>query len=127
MPLLYEEETYKIRGSIFNVYNTLGFGHKEDVYQKALSIEFKKNNIKFEEQKSLNIIYNSEKVGNYRPDFIADDKIIIEIKATEFTLDKFKKQLKYYLSGTNYQLGLLVNFGSSKLEIHRIIWTPHYK
>ncbi len=105
------------------MYNALGSGHKESVYQKALVLELEKKKLKFSEQKSLEIFYDGKKVGNYKPDFIIEDKVIIEIKATEFTITNYEQQLKYYLKGTNYALGLLVNFGASPFLIRRVIWT----
>lgn len=123
--LLYSRLTYKIRGSIFNVYNVLGFGHKEGVYHKALAHELKKNNVAFEEEKSLDVTYDNTKVGTYRPDFVIDGKILIELKAVPFLPKEAETQLLYYLKGTNYKLGLLVNFGSAKLEIKRKIWTNY--
>jgi len=121
--LLYKDLTYRIRGAIFNVYNNLGFGHKESVYTNALSIEFEKNKIKHEREKNLIITYDSKIVGYYKPDFVVDNKIIIEIKSSEFMTINVEKQLIYYLKGTNYKLGLLVNFGGSKLIIRRKIWS----
>ncbi|RJP46802.1 MAG: GxxExxY protein [Armatimonadetes bacterium] len=120
--LLYEDLTYKIRGIIFKIYNTLGFGHRESVYQKALAIEFKKQNILFDEEPRLNIIYDNVKVGTYIPDFLLYNKIILEIKSIDFLPKEAEKQLIHYLKGTNYRLGFLVNFGKSKLEIKRKIW-----
>lgn len=124
---LYEELTYKIRGCFFRVYNELGYGHKESVYQLALAEEFTNSNIKFEREKSLNIKYENKKVGTYKPDFIVERKVIIEIKAVEFVPKDFEKQLTYYLKGTDYKLGFLVNFGSPKLDIRRRVWTPSYQ
>lgn len=125
--LLYEELSYKIRGCCFTVYNTLGFGHKEDIYQKALELELAKQKVKYEAQKSLAIYYDDKKVGSYRPDLIIDDKIIVEIKAVEYIPKNFEQQLIYYLKGTNFKLGFLVNFGSSKLYIKRLIWSTNYQ
>lgn len=125
--LLYSDLTYKIRGSVFNVYNTLGFGHKEGVYHKALAIEFKKNKIPFTEEIPLDVNYEGEKVGVYRPDFVVDNKILIEIKAVEYMTRDPEVQMMYYLKGTNYKLGLLINFGSNKLGIRRKIWSGSAK
>ena len=124
---LYEDLSYKIRGSAFKVYNTLGFGHKESIYQKALALELNKNSISFVQEKVLSVVYNNKKVGNYQPDFIVDDKIIIEIKAVPFMPKSYETQLTYYLKGTNYKLGFLINFGSQKLDIRRRVWTPNYQ
>ena len=86
--LLYEEVTYKIRGCVFNVYNVLGFGHKESVYQKALEKEFTESGLNFDTQKSLDVYYNEEKVGLYKPDFIIENKVVIEIKSSEYLSKK---------------------------------------
>lgn len=82
--LLYAELTYKIRRAVFNVYNELGFGHKEQVYQAALEEEFNKLELSFKRKVNLKVYYNNKKIGNYRRDFIVDDKMIIEIKAVEY-------------------------------------------
>ena len=124
--LLHEDLSYKIRGCVFKVYNSLGFGHKESVYHKALTTEFNKRHINFEQEKSLDIFYENEKVGNYRPDFVIEGKIIIEIKAQDFLIKDNERQVINYLKSTNYQLAFLVNFGGSKLDIRRLVWTPNY-
>lgn len=124
---LYEELSYKIRGCVFNVYNILGFGHKENVYQSALEIEFEKLKINFEREKILPVLYDGKKVGVYKPDFVIDNKIIIEMKAVPFILKDYEVQLAYYLKGTNYKLGFLINFGGKKLDIRRRVWTPNYQ
>lgn len=120
--LIYEDLTYKIRGSIFKVYNELGFGHRESVYRKALAIEFSKQEIPHKEEPRLEIKYDGVSVGVYVPDFLIDDKVIIEIKSVEFLPKEAEKQLVYYLKRTSYRLGFLVNFGAGRLEIKRKIW-----
>jgi GxxExxY protein len=124
--LLYAELSYKIRGCAFKVYNNLGFGHKENIYQKALAIEFEKLNINFEREKTLSVFYKNEKIGTYRPDFVVDNKIIVEIKAVPFMLKNYETQLIYYLKNTKFKLGFLINFGSNKIDIKRKIWTSKY-
>lgn len=118
---LYLDLTYKIRGCIFTVYNNLGTGHKEVVYRRALSIEFEKSRLKFEREKRLEVVYGGEKIGEYVPDFVVDEKIILELKANEINFLKFEKQLVYYLKNTGYKLGLIANFGTSPLVIKRKI------
>lgn len=120
---LYEELTYKIRGAMYAVHRELGNGHKEHVYQKALAKEFIDLGIPFEREKALDVIYKNEKVGIYKPDFIVGEKVIIEIKAVPFLPQDAERQLSYYLRGTPYKLGLLVNFGAKKLDIRRRIWS----
>lgn len=120
--LEYEDLTYKIRGVFFEVYNTLGPGFKEIVYHNALKEEFNNLKVKFEEKKRIQINYKGKKVGIYEPDFIVEDKIIIELKAVPDMPKVFEKQLYSYLKGTKYRIGLLVNFGADKLEIKRRIY-----
>lgn len=123
--LMYADLTYKIRGAVFNVYNALGYGHKEQVYQKALEKEFKEMNIPFQKEESLDVSYKGEIVGNYRPDFVIDSKVIIEIKAVEFMPKTYEQQLIHYLKTTDFKVGLLINFGQSKLVIKRLVWSKN--
>ncbi len=120
--LLYEDTTYKIRGAIFSVKKQIGLGHKEAVYQNALAEEFKKQNIPFKRELSIPISYNNKKVGTYRPDFVIDDKIILELKALPFTGAIENRQTWNYLKGSRYHLALLVNFGGQDIEMKRIIF-----
>ncbi len=120
--LLYENLTYKIRGAIFAVKKQLGLGHKENIYQKALEKEFKNLGIVFDKEKSISIKYNNEKIDIYRPDFIIEGKVILEIKALPF-IGKFEKQqIWHYLKGSDYKLALLLNFGKEDIEIKRFIY-----
>jgi len=114
-----EDLSYKIRGACFAVYNNLGGGHKELVYQKALGIELNKIGIKYEREKTLAVYYENEKIGVYRPDFVINGKIIIEIKAVDFIVKDYETQLLNYLKSTKLSLGFLVNFGPTKIEIRR--------
>lgn len=123
--LIFADLTYKVRGAIFNVYNALGPGHKENVYERALSKELVIAKIPFQTETSLDVNYRGEKVGNYRPDFVIDKGIILEIKAVEFMPKFFEQQLIRYLKTTNYKVGLLVNFGQPKLIIKRVVWSKN--
>ncbi len=120
--LLFGDLTYQIRGCIFAVKKELGLGHKENIYQRVLEKEFNKKGLIFEKEKVLDVRYNNEKVGVYRPDFIIENKIILEIKALP-SLGRFEKQqIWHYLKSTDYQLALLVNFGRNDVQIERIIY-----
>lgn len=120
--LLYEDLTYKIREAIFTVKKQLGLGHKESIYQKALEKEFRNLGVVFDKEESIDIKYNNEKIGIYRPDFIIEKKIILEIKALPF-VEKFEKQqIWHYLKGSDYKLALLLNFGKEDVEIKRFIY-----
>lgn len=120
--MLYEDLTYGIRGACFEVFNALGSGFKESVYHRALVKEFKLRKLNFDEKKRLKIYFKDEEVGVYEPDFVVDNKIVVEIKAVPMMPKQFEKQLYYYLKCTEYKLGLLVNFGADKLDIRRRIY-----
>jgi len=119
---LYKDLTYKIRGCIFNVKKNLGLGHKEVIYQNALEEEFKKEGIKFEKEKVLDIKYENKKIGIYRPDFVVEDKIIIELKALPFVGSRENRQVWTYLKGSLYKLALLINFSHESVDIQRIVY-----
>jgi len=93
------------------------------ITNNALAEEMRQTSISFKREANLQVKYKSKPVGNYKPDFIIDSKIIIEIKAVEFIPKSFEQQLVHYLKSTSYKPGLLVNFGKPILEIRRLIWT----
>ncbi len=123
MALLYEDLSYLIRGMFFKIYNDLGPGFKEEVYVKALLKLLKDNNISYEREKQFEIKFNNTRVGATRIDLVIDNKIIIEVKATEINNSLFEKQMLSYLKSTGINLGFLVNFGTSKLYIRRYVNT----
>lgn len=121
--LLYEDESYKIRGACFNVYNALGGGIKEEIIHRSLILELSLIGLGIENKKQIIINYKGEKVGVYIPDIVVDDKIIIEIKSKPFITKEDEKQFWGYLKGSKYQLGFLVCFSPKELEIKRFIHT----
>lgn len=125
--LLYKDLTYKIRGAVFKVKKELGLGHKENIYQKAIIEEFNNIGLFFEKEKNIDIKYNIKKIGVYRPDFIVENKVILEFKALP-SIGKFEKQqVWHYLKGSNYKLALLINFGHDDIQIERFIYTGQHK
>jgi len=117
---LYPKLSCLVRGAVYEVYKALGPFHKENVYSKALELELKRRKIPFIREKILDVVYKRKKVGVYRPDFLIDDKIILEIKAVPVLPKIDEKQLYYYLAGTKYRLGFLINFGAKNgVYIHR--------
>ena len=121
--IVYKDESYKIVGAAFNVYNGLGPGFLEAVYQEALEIELQKQGIPFEREKELKIQYDGvELKQTYKADFVCFGKIIVELKAVSALEDAHRSQVYNYLRATGYKLGLLLNFGSSdELEKERIV------
>ena len=121
--IVYKEESYKIVGAAFKVYNGLGPGFLEAVYQEALEIELQKQGIPFEREKELKIQYDGvELKQTYKADFVCFGKIIVELKAVCELDDAHRSQVYNYLHATGFKLGLLLNFGSSdELEKERIV------
>jgi len=120
--IVYKQESYKIIGACMEVHKTLGYGFLEPVYQEALSIEFQKQNIPFEKEKILSIVYKDvELEKKYIADFVCYDKIIVETKALSNLTDDHLGQVLNYLKATQFKLGLLVNFGQPILEYKRIV------
>ena len=121
--IVYKEESYKIIGAAFKVYNNLGHGFLETVYQEALEIEFGRQGIPFEREKELCVIYDGVQLKQtYKADFVCYGKIIVELKAVSELLDAHRSQVYNYLHATGYRLGLLFNFGcSDELEKERIV------
>jgi len=121
--LLYKKECYAIQGAIYNVYNNLGSGFLEAVYQECLELEFANLNIPYMAQYNIAISYNGKNINQkYKADIICYEKIIIEIKAVKEISEIHIAQLINYLKATGIKLGLLVNFGSyPKAEIKRYI------
>lgn len=120
--LFYRDESYKIRGALFAVHNELGCGFLERVYQDALEVEFRLRNIPYEREKSIQIVYKGEPLGEpYRADFVCYGKVIIELKSVSEILDVHRAQIINYLKATKIKLGFLVNFGEESLNIERIV------
>ena len=121
--IIYKDESYKIVGAAFNVYNKLGHGFLEAVYQEALELEFKKQGIPYEREKELKITYDGvELKATYKADFVCYGKIIVELKAVSYLDDSHRAQVYNYLHATGFKLGLLMNFGNTdELEKERIV------
>ena len=121
--IVHKEESYRIVGAAFKVYNTLGHGFLEAVYQEALEIEFQHQGIPYEREKELKIYYGGvELKQTYIADFVCFGKIIVELKAVSALDDAHRSQVYNYLHATGCKLGLLLNFGcSEELEYQRIV------
>jgi len=114
----YKELTDKIIEAFYCVYNELGFGFLESVYQNALYFELLKRGFNVEPQKAINVYYQTHLVGKYRADLLVNDLIILELKAADYLVSENELQLINYLKATDKEVGLLFNFGV-KPEIRR--------
>ena len=119
---LYERESYEIRGAIFEVWKNFRGVFKEKVIENALKKELRDRGFIVESQKKIDIYYKGEKVGNYTPDIIVNNSILMELKSKSFLNKEDERQFWYYLRGSRYRLGFLVNFGSKEIEIRRRIY-----
>ena len=112
--IIRKEDSYKIVGAAMEVYNQLGHGFLEAVYQEALEREFKSRGIPYESEKELIIFYKGEPLEQtYKADFICYEDIIVELKAVTILQDSHRSQVYNYLRATKNKLGLLINFGNS--------------
>ena len=127
--LLFPDESYKIVGACFEVYNEKGCGFLEPVYQECLEIEFEFQGIPFTSQVEQKLTYRGKELRQkYKPDFIYYDKIIVEIKAVSKLIDEHRAQVLNYLNATGFQLGILVNFGEyPKLKYERFVLSKRSK
>ncbi len=119
--LKYKELTEKIISIFYKVYNQLGYGFLEKVYENAMIIDFKAEDISAVAQSPIKVLYKNELVGEYYADILVDDKIIVEIKATRTLALEHEAQLLNYLKATNIEVGLLLNFGP-KPQIKRKVF-----
>ncbi len=124
--LLHKELTSKILKVFYLVYNELGYGFLERVYQNALFYELQQHGFRVEAQKKLKVYYKEIVVGDYITDIIVNDLVILELKAQEYIVEANEFQLINYLKATDCEVGLLLNFGK-KPEFIRKVYQNHIK
>ncbi|WP_334164136.1 GxxExxY protein [Phenylobacterium sp.] len=119
-PLLHADETFQIRGAVFEVHTTLGPGFLEAVYQEALAIELQARQVPFRAQQPLSLNYKGHPLRQtYAADFICFDKVVVELKVARDFAPEHRAQLIHYLRATGLKVGLLVNFGAVEAKIER--------
>ncbi|MFN8673082.1 MAG: GxxExxY protein [Candidatus Sericytochromatia bacterium] len=119
--LLYKNLTYKIIGLAMEIYNQLGYGFLEKVYENAFVIQLEESNLLYTQQKKFNVLFKNKIVGEFCPDIIVENKVIIEIKTCETIIDAHRSQILNYLKTTSLRVGLIINFSKTKLEYERLI------
>ena len=119
----YEDITQKIIGCAYRVYNRMGFGFLESVYEKCMLIELQKAGLKVESQAPITIHYDEEIVGEFVADLVAEDAVIVELKSVRSLAKTHEVQLVNYLVATGKDVGLLLNFGEQKVEVKRKVRT----
>ena len=127
--ILHRDLSYKVQGILLETRRIYGPGHKEKVYCNIIAELLHANNIKYKREASFNIIskLTGEIVGTYRPDFVVEDRIVLEVKAVDIIPKNFIDQIYSYLKVSDFELGIFVNFRSPRLYIKRIILTNDRK
>lgn len=124
--MIHEQITKMILGAFYEVYNTMGYGFLERVYQNAMYKELRRRGLRCDAQKEIEVYYKNEVVGVYYADILVEDMIIIELKAVEELHNAHELQITNYLKATNKEIGLLLNFGP-KAVFKRKIFTNDKK
>ena len=127
--ILYKDLSYKVQGILFETRRVYGPGHKEKVYCNVIEEFLRADQIKYKREVSISIVskLTGKIIGVYRPDFVIDNKIILEVKAVDIIPKNFIDQIYSYLKVSDFELGIFVNFRSPKLYIKRIILTNNRK
>ena len=123
----YEEVTHKIIGAAYKVHSTLGFGFLESVYQNSMILELSKSGLNVEAEKPLKVYYEEEVVGDFYVDLFVEHEIIVELKSVKNLAKEHEVQLVNYLNGLRKDIGLLINFGPSGVEIKRKYSKPSHE
>ncbi len=124
--MLHEELSNKIIKAFYTVYNKLGYGFLEKVYERVFCIELDKLGLLIKAQEPIDVYYDNEKVGNYFADIVVEETIIVELKTAESLAEEHEYQLINYLKATKMEVGLLFNFGKEP-KFKRKIFTNDRK
>lgn len=119
--ILHKELSYKIIGLAMEVYNKLGYGFLEKVYENALMILFQREGIQAEQQVPIKVYFERKIIGDYVADILVENKIILELKSVENIIDLHRAQVLNYLTATGFHLAIILNFGKEKLEFERFV------
>lgn len=127
MKMLHEEITGAIIGAFYEVYNVMGYGFLERVYENSMMIELEEMGFKAEKQKPIVVYFKKRIVGDYFADIFVEEKVILELKSVSKLLPKHEMQLQNYLKATDIEVGLLLNFGPDGPKVIRKIFENHLK
>jgi len=119
--VLYKELSYAIVGAAMAVHKELGSAFLEQVYESALAHEFDLQGISYERQPQVPVFYKEKQVGWFKPDFIVDSKIVLELKAVKAINEIHEAQAHNYLAASGLRLAIILNFGAQSLEFKRIV------
>ena len=123
--MIHKELSHRIIGMAMKVHSTLGSGFQEVIYQRALALEMRRNHLDFARELEMSVVYENEVIGERRVDFFVDGKMMVELKAVSEMNDIHLCQCRNYLEAYNLPVGLLINFGSGKLQYKRVYNSKH--
>ncbi len=118
--------TEQIIKAYYTVYNTLGYGFLEKVYENAMVIELNKIGLEVKKQQNIKVFYDNQEVGDYYSDLMVEGKVIVELKAAKNLCEEHEAQLLNYLKATDIEVGLLLNFGK-EAQLKRKVFSKEYK
>ena len=118
--------TEQIIKAFYTVYNTLGYGFLEKVYENAMAIELRKLGLEVKKQQNIKVFYDNQEVGDYYSDLLVEEKVIVELKAAKNLCEEHEAQLLNYLKATDIEVGLLLNFGK-EAQLKRKVFSKEYK
>ena len=124
--LKHRDLTEKLIGIFFNIYNELGHGFLESVYEQAFSVSLAESDIFFQRQVAVPVWFHGQRIGDFRADLLVEEKVIVELKAGRLIDSSWEKQLLNYLRATDVEIGMLFNFGP-KAEFRRYIFENEKK
>ena len=119
--LLLKEETHRILGCAFDVLNEIGHGLHEKIYENGLTVSFRMGNIGFEQQRSFPVLFRSQKVGEFIPDLVVFNAVVVDPKVIDRITDHERGQMMNYLRITKLRVGVILNFKHARLEWERIV------
>jgi GxxExxY protein len=119
--IYHKDLSYQIMGVLFGVHRQLGSRYQEKYYQRAVALAFDKNNIKYEKELKVDLVFDNKIIGKYFLDFLVEKQIVVELKAVNKFISEDIKQVLGYLKAKNLKLGILVNFRANSLQYRRIL------
>lgn len=122
MDLQHQDITGQIIGAAFEVYGVLGYGFLEKVYQRAMQVELQSRGLKADLESKIKVLYKDAPVGDYSADIFVEDCVIVELKVAKAYLSQDEPQLLNELKATGIKVGLLINFGRTKVEFKRMVF-----
>lgn len=119
--LVYPELSFKLMGLLFKIHNNLGSNFQEKYYQRAIELELEEHKVNFEREKMVPLMYRGKGIGRYFIDFVIEDKIALEVKASDYFRREFRTQILSYLNSADLKLGIITNFNGPTLSINAIL------